>query len=376
MKGSLTTTWHDGHYSNRHNHDDGQNGSSNSNNHGGAGHGCHHKILVEKEATTSSTRTRTIRSSSSSSSSSNVRRRLVLTALTGAATNYYTTTTSSRVSWALTPEQAAREYDRYAPTYDWLDGGGGRPTRTTTTPSLASSSSGTTTTTTEIIDALGIPQARANLIGQARGHVLEIGAGTGLNLPYYNVSQIESLTLLDISSGMLQQAQQRVHEWQQQQQLDPRDLPPIQFIQADATSQLVDLFGGSNNNNNNNNNNNRTTTSPPFYFDTVVDTFSFCVMGLDGARNCLQQMSRVVKPNQGRILLLENTRSNDNAWLAWYQDVTADAAAVLGGKGCVYNQNVRQLLLQQNSPPLQIESEQSYAAGVIQAFVVSVVGGQ
>lgn len=55
---------------------------------------------------------------------------------------------------ALTPQEASRQYDTYAPSYDDLDGG-------------------------KVSVALGIEDARRELIQKAKGDVLEIGVGTG-----------------------------------------------------------------------------------------------------------------------------------------------------------------------------------------------------
>jgi hypothetical protein len=145
----------------------------------------------------------------------------------------------------LSPEEAATAYDSYASTYDDLDGG------------KASS-------------LLGIEEARSALFGKARGSVLEIGAGTGLNLNKYNLSQISSLTLLDVSDGMLQEARKRVSSVPAFSDIS------VRFVKADATSELVERFGlGA--------------------FDTVLDSFSLCVMGNEGARRCLDQVRQVVK---------------------------------------------------------------------------------
>ena len=94
-------------------------------------------------------------------------------------------------------------------------------------------------------------------------------------------------------------------------------------------------------------------------------------MGNDGARQCLKQLSRVVRPNTGRLLLLENTRSSQPL-LGGYQDLTASAAAALGGKGCVYNQNVREMI--EATAGLRILQETSYATGLFRAYVVQRVG--
>jgi methyltransferase OMS1 len=215
---------------------------------------------------------------------------------------------------ALTPQEAEADYDSYAADYDALDGG-----------SLAS--------------LLNIDQARRDLIHSASGNVLEIGVGTGLNLSYYDASRIKSLTVVDISRKMLDESLKRVASLKNLQGI------PIRLVKADATSELVSMFG----------------EAP---FDTAVDTFSLCVMGNDGARQCLQQLERVVQPRKGRVLLLENSRS-DNPLLGLYQDATADAAA-MGGKGCVYNQNVGAML--RESTHLEIVGSKSYAAGLFQSF--------
>lgn len=222
----------------------------------------------------------------------------------------------STPTFALTPSQAALDYNSAAATYDQLDGG-------------------------VAADLLGISAARREIIStNAKGDTLEVGVGTGLNLPYYDATRVKSLTAIDISQGMLHQAQEKVN-------LGSRNYPPTRFLQADATTELVDLFG-------------------PSSFDTVVDTFSLCVMAHPQA--CLRQVAQVARADTGRVLLLENTRADETFLLAKYQDLTATAAAKMGGKGCVYNQNVRTMI---SSVGLNILEERVYAAGLIRGFVCS-----
>jgi methyltransferase OMS1, mitochondrial len=228
---------------------------------------------------------------------------------------------------ALSPTDAAVQYDMYASTYDALDGA----------PFVAST--------------LKLDRARQDLVQRADGDVLEIGVGTGLNLPYYNAGlqqqhhRITSLTLVDISDGMLHEAKTRVASMSNLSNV------LIRIVKADATTDLVREFGVNS-------------------FDTVIDAFSLCVMGNEGARRCIDQMSRVVRPS-GQILLLENSRSG-NPVLGQYQDVTADLVASMGGRGCLYNQNVADLILppvsQQEQPKLRILEERSYAAGLFRAY--------
>jgi len=222
---------------------------------------------------------------------------------------------------SLTPEEAATAYDSYAARYDELDGG-------------------------KAADVLGLDQARSMLFRQARGSVLEIGVGTGLNLEKYDAAKLKSLTLVDVSQGMLGEAKKKAES------LPGLQNTPVEFIQADATSELVERFGKDS-------------------FDTVVDSFSFCVMGTQGAKSCLQQMKEVVKSkdDNGQILLLENTRSS-NPLLGLYQDATAETAASAGGKGCVYNQDVTKMI--QTTSGIEITKENSFASGIFRSYLCQV----
>lgn len=229
---------------------------------------------------------------------------------------------------AISSIEAETSYNKYAANYDALDGG-------------------------SVADSLGIEEARTKMLQFAKGRVLEVGTGTGLNLGKYKFASspgamdgVTSLTLLDISEGMMLEAKAKLAL------LNVPDFVQVDFVKADATADLVSLFGV------------RSGTNG--YFDTVVDTFSLCVMGNNGAKRCLEQMSRVVKKDGGRLLLIENARSSNPA-LGFYQDLTSDAAAKMGGKGCVSNQNVGDFI--RNTDGLEIVSEELFAAGLFRFFV-------
>jgi ubiquinone/menaquinone biosynthesis C-methylase UbiE len=171
----------------------------------------------------------------------------------------------------MTPGDATSYYDAYAPTYDDLDGG-------------------------RVASSLGIDDARKSLLGDVdvvRGRVLEVGAGTGLNLGSYRGllpssgrdgggggggGGIESLTLVDVSGGMLDEARARWEGMRSVSISSREDVVPVvvEFVRADATSELMSLFGEG-------------------VFDVAVDTFGLCVMGDDGSRRCLREMTGVVK---------------------------------------------------------------------------------
>lgn len=199
---------------------------------------------------------------------------------------------------------ARSKYDAYAPSYDRLDGG-------------------------YAAQMLGFPRLRQELLSEATGSVLECAVGTGLNLPWYDYRRLNSLTAIDISQGMLAQAKEKAKF------LD-FETSKVRFQEADVTN--MSLF-------------------PDDSFDTVVDTFSLCVFRDPSA--ALREMTRVVKPN-GKILLLEHNRSR--GLLGMYQDLTAFPVKNLGGKGCLYNQDVMKLVLDAD---MTVYTQKEYLGGLV-----------
>lgn len=113
---------------------------------------------------------------------------------------------------------------------------------------------------------------RAKLWSQARGDILEVGAGTGKNIPYYPSGA--KVTAIDIADQMLAIARERARELGLAVDLREGDVQGLAF--------------------------------PDNSFDTVVATCVFC--SVPDPVQGLRELGRVVKPD-GQILLLEHVRS-------------------------------------------------------------------
>ncbi|MEM7466622.1 MAG: class I SAM-dependent methyltransferase [Pseudomonadota bacterium] len=127
---------------------------------------------------------------------------------------------------------------------------------------------------------------RVELLSQAVGHVLEIGAGTGTNFIYYS-SAITSLTTAEPNESFNQVARRSIRHF---------DFPIAQ------KSQFVENI-----------------TAPDNAFDTVVSTFVLC--SVTDLRAGLMQVARVLKPG-GKFLFLERSRSQDENIAKWQHKLT------------------------------------------------------
>lgn len=129
---------------------------------------------------------------------------------------------------------------------------------------------------------LGGTRRRRRVLSRARGQVLEVGIGTGLNLDCY--APDVQLTGIDISERMLDRARRRADRLHRDVTLRQADVRRMDF--ADAS------------------------------FDAVTGACVFCSVADPVAG--LREVARVVKPN-GEVLLLEHVRPT-NPVLGWLAD--------------------------------------------------------
>jgi len=167
------------------------------------------------------------------------------------------------------------------------------------------------------LDQPHVARHRRELLNNASGEILEIGIGTGLNLPHYP-DRVRKITAIDPNPGMHKKARARIEQT---------------HIDVDKR-----LLGGE---------------QLPFdngTFDSVVSTFTLC--SIEQVDRAVAEIFRVLKPG-GQFLLLEHGLSPDpgvKKWqrrLNWLQRLLAD--------NCHLDRNVRELVGRQPFQSIEIE---------------------
>lgn len=148
---------------------------------------------------------------------------------------------------------------------------------------------------------------REKVIPLATGRVLEVGMGTGLNLPYYDVERVEQVYGLEPSEAMTRRARQ---------------------VAAGSPLRVEFLRGGG-----------EAIPMESTSVDTVVLTYTLCTIPESIA--ALREMARVLRPG-GRLLFCEHGVAPDPDVRRW-QDRVNPMWRRLGG-GCHLNRDVPRLL--------------------------------
>ncbi len=147
---------------------------------------------------------------------------------------------------------------------------------------------------------------RTRLIPLASGVVLEIGAGSALNLPFYGPA-VRKLYALDPSRELWRLGRRRV-----------QDVPfPIEFLQSSAESIPLG-----------------TAT-----MDTVVSTWTLCTIPDPSA--ALEEMRRVLRPH-GTLVFIEHGSSPDARVRAWQKRLNPLWKRVAGG--CHLDRQIERLI--------------------------------
>ncbi|MBM4073204.1 MAG: class I SAM-dependent methyltransferase, partial [Planctomycetes bacterium] len=150
-----------------------------------------------------------------------------------------------------------------------------------------------------------VAKHRRELLADACGEVLEIGFGTGLNLPHYSFP-VRKITTVDPNTGMHRLAQKRVRK------------SGIDVDQRVLGSERLPFEDGA--------------------FDCVVSTFTLC--SIQDVEQAVAELYRVLKPG-GRFLFLEHGLSPEPKVQKWQRRLNWLAMAFAGG--CHLDRDIERL---------------------------------
>jgi ubiquinone/menaquinone biosynthesis C-methylase UbiE len=147
---------------------------------------------------------------------------------------------------------------------------------------------------------------RSRVVPAASGRVLEVGIGSGLNLPFYGAS-VSEIVGIEPSPRLLKMTRRA----------GDRTSTPLKLIEGTAEAIPVDAQA----------------------IDTVVTTWTTCT--IPAIEDALREMRRVLKPG-GRLLFVEHGRAPEPG-VRWWQDHLTPAWKRFSG-GCHLNRPIPELI--------------------------------
>jgi len=174
---------------------------------------------------------------------------------------------------------------------------------------------------------------RQEVIGQASGLVLEVGAGSGHNFPWYLPKKVERVEAVEPDATMLRSARERLSHAR----------VPISLVQASAEAlPFADAT-----------------------FDSTVATLVFCSV-LDPLQ-ALGEVRRVMKP-KGSLFLVEHVRAQGRVAASIQHALMPLTTHVAGN--CHWNRDTAQALTQSG---FEIVSLRRLTGGILPIFVLHAI---
>ena len=162
---------------------------------------------------------------------------------------------------------------------------------------------------------------RKKVVPLAEGKVLEIGIGSGLNLPFYDKAKIDEIWGLDPSEELSEMAKQVADE----------ESMEVKFISSGAEDIPL----------------------PDNYFDCVLVTYTMCT--IPEVQRANQEIRRVLKED-GKMIFCENGEATDQNIRKWQNRINPFWGKLAGG--CNINRKIPSLI--QDSGFDIIEMEEMY----------------
>tara|TARA_B100000497_G_C7632808_1_gene380371 strand:- start:538 stop:1152 length:615 start_codon:yes stop_codon:yes gene_type:complete len=147
---------------------------------------------------------------------------------------------------------------------------------------------------------------RGKVIPEAKGRVLEIGIGSGLNIPYYDEKKVSQLVGLDPYPHS-----KALHE--------AAESSPLQFEFIRESAEQLSMENSE--------------------FDTVVSTYTFCT--IDQLKESLSEIKRVLK-SSGQLIFVEHGKAPDDKVLKTQNRINPIWKKISGG--CNLNKNIPEIL--------------------------------
>jgi ubiquinone/menaquinone biosynthesis C-methylase UbiE len=148
---------------------------------------------------------------------------------------------------------------------------------------------------------------RQKVVPLAKGKVLDIGIGSGLNIPFYNSDQIDKVIGIDPSYELIELAKELAND-------------------SKASIELV--IGSA-----------ESIPYPDNFFDTVLVTYTMCTIPNVAIAN--KEMWRVLK-DDGRLIFCEHGLAPDKKISKWQNRIDPFWGKIAGG--CHLNRNIQKLI--------------------------------
>jgi len=148
---------------------------------------------------------------------------------------------------------------------------------------------------------------RRQLVPQCHGTVLEVGIGSGINLPLYDPARVRKIYGLEPSEAMRRKARRQIGR------------APLPVDWLGLAGEAIPLEDES--------------------VDTLLLTFTLCT--IPGWCKALEQMHRVLRPD-GQLLFLEHGQCPDAGVRVWQDRLTPVWKRLAGG--CHLNRPIAELL--------------------------------